>query len=146
MNHPDNQLPSDFRLTLDSHFVSSMILSPKYGVAPIRVVRKPKPEWYGSQQYFDRLDYIYVCAGAVDEEDRDHHITRADRIRLFLERAAGHRRASRNIVIAPEGECAYTEDSPQPFNLETAVRRGVACVTFVAWQGTTTSNSGLLRG
>jgi len=25
--------------------------------------------------------------------------------------------------------------------LETAVGRGVACVTFVAWQGTTTKNS-----
>ncbi len=107
----------EIRLTLDTHFVSSMILYPKYRATPIRVVRKPKPQWYGSQQYFDRLDYIYVYAGAVDEEDRDHHITRADRIRMFLERAAHHLRAGRNIVIAPEGACAYTENSPQPFKI-----------------------------
>ncbi len=116
-NHPDNQLPNDFRLTLDSHFVSSMILFKKYGEPPIRVVRKPKPDWYGHQQYFDRLDYIYVYAGDVDEEDHDHHITREHKRRAFLMEAQAHLDAGRNIVIAPEGACAYTEESPRPFRL-----------------------------
>jgi len=54
-NHMDTVLPNEFRLTLDSHFVSSMILYPRYGEAPIRVVRKPELGWFGYQQYFDRL-------------------------------------------------------------------------------------------
>jgi CRP-like cAMP-binding protein len=114
-NHPDNLLPNDFRLTLDTHFVSSMILYPKYGRAPIRVIRKPEAGWYGFQQYFDRLDYIYVYAGDVDEEDRDRRLTREDRRRAFLERAQAHLLAGDNVVIAPEGRCAYTEESPKPF-------------------------------
>ncbi len=114
-NHPDNQLPNDFRLTLDSHFVASMILFKKYGEPPIRVVRKPKPDWYGHQQYYDRLDYIYVYAGDVDDEDHDHHISREQRSRRFMEKAQSHLQAGRNVVIAPEGVCAFTEESPRPF-------------------------------
>lgn len=114
-NHPDNQLPNDFRLTLDTHFVSSMILYRKYAAAPIRLIRKPKPDWYGFQQYFDRLDYIYVYTGDIDEEDRDHHLTRQHLRQAFLDSAAAHLRAGRNIVIAPEGRCYYTEESPGPF-------------------------------
>jgi CRP-like cAMP-binding protein len=114
-NHPDTLLPNQFRLTLDSHFVSSMILYPHYGEAPIRVVRKPMLGWYGFQQYFDRLDYIYVYGGDLDEEDRDRRISHDDRIRAFVDRAAAHLQAGRNLVIAPEGECRYTEDSPGPF-------------------------------
>jgi len=114
-NHPDTVLPNQFRLTLDSHFVSSMILYPHYGEAPIRVVRKPLLGWYGFQQYFDRLDYIYVYGGDVDEEDRDRNLSEDDRVRAFIDRAASHLKAGRNLVIAPEGECRHTEDSPGPF-------------------------------
>lgn len=116
-NHMETMLPNEFRLTLDSHFVSSMILYARYGEAPIRVVRKPEAGWFGYQQYFDRLDYLYVYPGDVDEEDRDQDLTREKRNRLFIERAAEHLRAGRNILIAPEGRCRFTEDSPGPFRV-----------------------------
>lgn len=70
-NHMDTMLPNEFRLTLDSHFVSSVILFRRYGEAPVRDVRKPEMGWFGYQQYFDRLDYLYVYPGDVDEEDHD---------------------------------------------------------------------------
>ena len=41
-NHEYNTLPNNFQLTLDSHFVSAMILDPRYGDSGIRVVR-PQP-------------------------------------------------------------------------------------------------------
>jgi hypothetical protein len=41
-NHPDNLLPNNFPLTLDTHFVASMILFERYGAAPIRVIRKSR--------------------------------------------------------------------------------------------------------
>ena len=116
-NHTDTMLPNDFRLTLDSHFVSSMILYRHYGEAPVRVVRKPETGWFGYQQYFDRLDYLYVYPGDVDEEDRDQQLTREKRNHRFIEQAAAHLRAGRNLLIAPEGRCSFTEASPGPFKV-----------------------------
>lgn len=114
-NHMDTMLPNAFRLTLDSHFVSSMILYRRYGQAPVRVVRKPEMGWFGYQQYFDRLDYLYVYPGDVDEEDQDRALTRERRNFDFMERATGHLRAGRNLLIAPEGRCHSTESSPGTF-------------------------------
>lgn len=114
-NHMDTMLPNDFRLTLDSHFVSSMILYRRYGQAPIRVVRKPELGWFGYQQYFDRLDYLYVYPGDVDEEDQDLALTREKRNLHFIERATQHLRSGRNLLIAPEGRCSSTENSPGTF-------------------------------
>ncbi|PUB90155.1 MAG: hypothetical protein DBP00_00610, partial [gamma proteobacterium symbiont of Ctena orbiculata] len=114
-NHTDNMLPNDFRLTLDTHFVSSMLIYPKYHEAPIRVIRKPELDWYGFQQYFDRLEYLYVYPGEVDEEDRDHHLTREQRNRQFTDQAVARLKQGENIIICPEGRCYYTEESPGPF-------------------------------
>lgn len=114
-NHMDTMLPNGFRLTLDSHFVSSMILYRHYGEAPVRVVRKPEFGWFGYQYYFDRLDYIYVYPGDVDQEDRDQHVTRHQRNAHFIERASAHINRGRNLIIAPEGRCSFTVASPGPF-------------------------------
>ena len=55
---------------------------------------------------------------------------------------AGH------LVQALDGQPALIMAAQGKKNiyLETAVERGAACVLFVAWQGTTTSNCRLLRG
>ena len=114
-NHMETMLPNEFRLTLDSHFVSSMILYKRYGEAPVRVIRQPELGWFGYQQYFDRLDYLYVYPGEVDEEDRDQDLTREARNRDFTDRAAAELKAGNNLLIAPEGRCSFTEASPGPF-------------------------------
>jgi hypothetical protein len=114
-NHMDTMLPNEFRLTLDSHFVSSVILYRRYGEAPVRVVRKPEMGWYGYQQYFDRLDYLYVYPGDVDEEDQDQALSRETRNRQFIARAKQHLKSGRNLLIAPEGRCTSTEASPGTF-------------------------------
>jgi CRP-like cAMP-binding protein len=112
-NHLDNLLPNDFILTLDTHFVSSMILLKKYGEAPVRVVRKSDPGEYGHQKFYDRLGYIYVYSGYVDPADEDP--SPEQRRRLFLDTAEEHLRSGRNIVICPEGTSTETENSPLPF-------------------------------
>ncbi|MEN8803178.1 MAG: 1-acyl-sn-glycerol-3-phosphate acyltransferase, partial [Thiogranum sp.] len=48
-------------------------------------------------------------------EDQDQDLTREKRNRQFIERAAAHLKAGRNLLIAPEGRCSYTEESPGPF-------------------------------
>jgi CRP-like cAMP-binding protein/1-acyl-sn-glycerol-3-phosphate acyltransferase len=113
-NHLDNLLPNDFILTLDTHFVSSMILLKKYGEAPVRVVRKSDPGEYGHQKFYDRLGYIYVYSGYVDPTD-DPHVSPEERRRLFLDAAEENLRNGRNIVICPEGTSTETENSPLPF-------------------------------
>jgi hypothetical protein len=57
-NHPDNLLPNNFVLTLDTRFVSAMVVFERYGEAPVRVVRTSRPDEYGHQQFYDRLGYI----------------------------------------------------------------------------------------
>lgn len=114
-NHPGNLLPNDFTLTLDTHFVSSMILLKKYGEAPIRVIRKSDPGEYGHQKYYDRLGYIYVYSGHVDPLDEDPHTSPEERRKLFLDTAQSQLRLGRNIVICPEGTSGATEKSPLPF-------------------------------
>jgi CRP-like cAMP-binding protein/1-acyl-sn-glycerol-3-phosphate acyltransferase len=114
-NHPENTLPNDFQLTLDTHFVSCMVLSSKYGEPPIRVIRKSNPHEYGHQKYFDRVGYIYVYAKHVDEDERNPRLLADQRRRAFLETAARCLRDGRNLVICPEGASTSTERSPLPF-------------------------------
>ncbi len=114
-NHADNLLPNDFILTLDTHFVSSVILLKKYGDAPVRVVRKSDPGEYGHQRFYDRLGYIYVYSGYVDPTDEDPLGSPKQRRRLFLDAARDHLTNGRNIVICPEGTSTETENSPLPF-------------------------------
>jgi len=46
-NHVENTLPNRFQLTLDTHFVSAMILFGRYGEPPVRVVRQAEPDEAG---------------------------------------------------------------------------------------------------
>ena len=110
--HPDNVLPNNFVLTLDTHFVSAMIVFERYGEAPIRVVRKSRPDEYGHQQFYDRLGYVYTYSGHVDAGDEDPHSSPEARRRFFLDVAGAHLEAGRNLVICPEGAWTSTERSP----------------------------------
>jgi CRP-like cAMP-binding protein len=116
-NHPDNLLPNKFILTLDTHFVASMILLEKYGEAPIRVIRKARPDEYGHQRFYDRLGYIYTYSAYVDV-DVDAELAGASReVRrsVFLDAAARWLCAGRNVLICPEGCSTSTEESPLRF-------------------------------
>jgi CRP-like cAMP-binding protein/1-acyl-sn-glycerol-3-phosphate acyltransferase len=114
-NHPDNLLPNNFVLTLDTHFVASMILFERYGQAPIRVVRKSRPDEYGHQRFYDRLGYIYTYSGHVDASDDDPGSSPEARRRFFLDAAGSCLQMGRNLVICPEGGCTVTEKSPLRF-------------------------------
>ena len=90
--HPDNVLPNNFVLTLDTHFVSAMVVFER-GEAPIRVVRKSRPDEYGHQQFYDRLGYVYTYSGHVDAGDEDPCSSPEARRRLFLDVAGAHLQA-----------------------------------------------------
>ena len=125
-NHQDNTLPNDFQLTLDTHFVSCMLLCKRYGEPPIRVVRRSKPDEHGHQRYFDRLGYIYVYSRHVDEDENNPKLLAEQRRSEFLVSAASYLREKKNLLICPEGACTTSEKSPLPF--KAGAFRLAACV------------------
>ncbi len=113
-NHEHNTLPNNFQLTLDSHFVSAMILDRRYGDGGIRVVRHSRGSEYGHQAYYDRLGHIAVYTHESDriEETPEERRSRQDE---FFETAGAHLRRGTNLILSPEGTSYWTEDSPGPF-------------------------------
>ena len=113
-NHEHNTLPNNFQLTLDSHFVSAMILDRQYGDSGIRVVRHSRGTEYGHQDYYDRLGHIAVYTHESDRLDETPE-QRYHRQSEFYETAANCLRAGTNLILSPEGTSYWTEDSPGPF-------------------------------
>lgn len=110
VNHIDNSLPNRFTLTLDTHFVSAMLLYRRYGQAPVRVIRASGRREYGHRRYYDRLGYIYVSSRTPGEESAQA-IDPAE----FEEQVAATLAAGRNLVICPEGTSVPTAKSPVRF-------------------------------
>lgn len=110
-NHEHNTLPNGFQLTLDSHFISSMILHKHYGDPGVRVVRRSRASEYGHQAYYQRLGHIPVYTPESDLPEE----TRSERFRSFIEAASFQLSQGQNLVLAPEGTSYSTEESPGSF-------------------------------
>ena len=54
-NHPYFTVADGFQITLDSHFISSLIVYKYYGQPGTRVVRHSLPHEINHKRYFDRL-------------------------------------------------------------------------------------------
>ncbi|UBM57446.1 cyclic nucleotide-binding domain-containing protein [Marinilongibacter aquaticus] len=113
-NHVYNTLPNNFQLTLDSHFISSVVLNKKYGNPGVRVVRVPRGEEYGHQYYYERLGHIpvYTNESAIPEGDEQY---KKQQRGLFYQLAAEYLEKGTSIMIAPEGQSSSTEQSPSAF-------------------------------
>lgn len=113
-NHEYNTLPNNFQLTLDSHFVSSVLLFEKYGDPGIRVTRQSRGQEYGHQRYYDRLGHIAVYTHESDQLEESTE-QRAERRRKFYDVAAQYLYSGTNLILSPEGTSHWTEDSPGLF-------------------------------
>lgn len=114
VNHPYNALPNYFELAMDTHFVAAMILRPEYGDSGVRVVRKPRNDEYGHQDYYNRLGYIYVQT-KESEQVPERHNPGASQLEAFVAAARDTLLAKTNLVICPEGTSLWSEESPGPF-------------------------------
>lgn len=114
LNHPYNTLPNNFQLTLDSHFVSAMILQKKYGDPGIRVVRVPRAEEYGHQNYYGRLGHINVYTSESEKLEETPEM-KQDRRKKFYETAGEYVKRGNNLILSPEGTSLVTEESPTIF-------------------------------
>ena len=113
-NHRYNTLPNNFQLTLDSHFVSAMILDPRYGDSGIRVVRQQPGHRVRAPGVLRPAGPHLRLHPESDriEETEEQQRARRDR---FFETAGGYLQAGTNLILSPEGTSYWTEDSPGPF-------------------------------
>lgn len=110
-NHEYNTLPNSFQLTLDSHFISAMVLFEHYGDPGIRVVRKSRAAEYAHHLYYERLGHISVYTRESDEPNTP----REARQKEFFDTARSYLERGVNLIIAPEGTSRATEESPGEF-------------------------------
>ncbi|MEM9400832.1 MAG: 1-acyl-sn-glycerol-3-phosphate acyltransferase, partial [Verrucomicrobiota bacterium] len=125
VNHSSYTLSNRFQLTLDSHFLSSLILNEHYGDPGIRVVRYGQSFEYGHQDYYDNLGYINVYSDDSDLRDNE---SREKAKEKFYQEANEYLGSGTNIIISPEGTSFASEESPGtfkmgPFNLATEARK-----------------------
>ena len=112
-NHPDLIVGDQFQITLDSHFISSM-LHTYYGNPGIRVTRHALPNEKSHQMYYDRLGYIRVFAKpfiskgiakkTIKNENQQFYKTAIDKLQNGM-----------SLVCSPEGISHQTPNSPGPF-------------------------------
>lgn len=111
LNDPFYTLNNGFQITLDSHFISSLIVNDTYGAPGIRTVRVGDGMEYGHQDYYERLGYINVYLRGQNEEEAP------PRQHSFYEDASKHLSKGENIIISPEGTSYISEESPGPFKM-----------------------------
>lgn len=111
-NHPYNTLPNQFQITLDSHFISAMILMKKYGDPGLRIVRVGLSKEYAHQEYYQRLGHIDVF---TDDSDENSKKVKKQVRQRFYSQAGEHLAAGGNLIISPEGNSYSTDETPGPF-------------------------------
>ena len=107
-------LNNNFQITLDSHFLSAMVLYKKYNEPGIRTVRIGKGQEYGHQNYYDNLGYINVY---TKESEETSAVYKEQARSIFYSEASKHLSDDYNLIISPEGTSYRTEESPGPFKM-----------------------------
>ena len=112
-NHPEMIVGDQFQITLDSHFISSM-LHTYYGNPGIRVTRYALPNEKSHQMYYDRLGYIRVFAESFIPKGITKKTIKNEN-KLFYKRAIHALRNDMSLVCSPEGFSYQTSNSPGTF-------------------------------
>jgi CRP-like cAMP-binding protein len=113
LNDPYYTLPNQFQITLDSHFISSLLFE-KYNDVGQRIVRVGKNVEYGHQEYYERLSFIDVYTDDSEkiEETPEQKEERKESLFQNIETQLGE---GKNVIVSPEGSSYRTEQSPGPF-------------------------------
>ena len=113
-NNPNYTLEDDFQITLDSHFISSMISQNYYKKPGVRVIRYSLDNEKKHSEYYNLFNYIRVYAKGfipnyVTQKDLDESKNNFYRLchSALLE--------EENLIINPEGKSSSTENSPSDF-------------------------------
>ncbi len=114
INNAQYTLNNNFQITLDSHFISAMVLQEKYNDSGIRTVRIGRGQEYGHQNYYNKLGHINVYT-----QESEKYTTESKKLSrsIFYREAEEHLHKGHNLIISPEGTSYSTEKSPGPFKL-----------------------------
>ena len=113
-NHPLYSVAQNFQITLDSHFISSMIIDRYYGKPGIRVSRLSLPNEKFHKIYYDKLDYIRVYAkNFIPNNINDNEVKKINN--KFYGEALQDLKEGNCLVLSPEGASYSTEQSPGIF-------------------------------
>jgi hypothetical protein len=112
--NPVYTLRNQFQITLDTHYISTL-LSSRYPVATaVRVVREGRTTETAHTDYFDRFGYLYVKTSESDVGS-ETEAEKRDRRNRFFSAASRVIRSGANLILCPEGTSYLCEDSPGPF-------------------------------
>jgi len=113
-NHPLYSVAENFQITLDSHFISSMIIDRYYDKQGIRVSRFSLPHEKFHKNYYDKLDYIRVYTkNFISKNITDTEVKSINK--QFYIKASQYLKKGNPLVISPEGASYSTEESPGEF-------------------------------
>ena len=112
-NHQNLHVAKNFQITLDSHFISSVLYS-YYGDPGIRVTRHALPDEIYHKKYYDRLDYIRVYSDNFIPQGVNKFLIK-EANKSFYQRAKTVLNDGRALICSPEGNSFATHDSPGPF-------------------------------
>lgn len=115
-NNPNYSLKDNFQITLDSHFISSMISQNYYQKPGVRVIRYSLDDEKTHYDYYNLFNYIRVYAknfipNNVKQRDLD------DSKNEFYKSCRTALLKKENLIINPEGKSSSTENSPSDFKV-----------------------------
>ena len=113
-NHPLYSVAENFQITLDSHFISSMIIDRYYGKSGIRVSRLSLPNEKFHKIYYDKLDYIRVYAKNFIPNNIDEAEVKKINKEFYGE-AFKYLKKGNCLVLSPEGASYSSDQSPGIF-------------------------------
>ena len=117
LNNPvDYSVSTNFQITLDSHFISSLILYKYYNNAGNRVVRCSLENELAHKNYYEKFDYIRVFAERFIPKTMNYKQVKEFN-KGFYSQSIDTLKKGVGIIVSPEGFSLKTEESPGIFKL-----------------------------
>ena len=115
-NHQSYSVFNDFQITLDSHFITSIILEKYYKNPGNRVVRCSLGEEKNHFKYYEKFNYIRVFAQNFIPPNINYSQIKIFNKNFYRESLDDLKKGN-GIVVSPEGFSRKTEESPGDFKI-----------------------------
>ena len=115
-NHQNYSVFNDFQITLDSHFITSIILEKYYKNPGNRVVRCSLEEEKNHFKYYEKFNYIRVFAQNFIPPNINYSQIKTFNKNFYRESLDDLKKGN-GVVVSPEGFSRRTEESPGDFKI-----------------------------
>lgn len=117
-NHISNNksyiLDNNFEITLDSHFISSVISNSYYQTPGIRVIRHSLPYEKAHNNYYNKFDYIRVYSKEYIPKELSEKKLKESKEEFYKASKLVLSKGG-NLIVTPEGSSSTTAKSPTDF-------------------------------